>query len=203
MLGKNLRKLGAKRVFNLGILTTGTCSVLFGVLDRIPSGKLFIGISIVVRSVEAVGNSGFLTGKHILHILEIERSYLKRILSFSAIFSMIAKEFPDRVATMFATLEAFFGLGLIFGPSIGGILYQAGGYTLPFVVLGSILICVACVTFFVLPGRLNELLQGRIYLMLYTSESKSKSYEEKDSVFSVCSAIERPNGCEFCFYYKS
>ena len=71
MLGKNLRKLGAKRVFNLGILTTGTCSVLFGVLDRIPSGKLFIGISIVVRSVEAVGNSGFLTGKHI---------YLKKIL---------------------------------------------------------------------------------------------------------------------------
>jgi len=134
MLGKNLRKLGAKRVFNLGILTTGTCSVLFGVLDGIPSGKLFIGISIVVRSVEAVGNSGFLT----------------------AIFSMIAKEFPDRVATMFATLEAFFGLGLIFGPSIGGILYQAGGYTLPFVVLGSILICVACVTFFVLPDQYND-----------------------------------------------
>ena len=135
-------------------------------------------------------------------ILKIERSYLKRILPFSAIFSMIAKEFPDRVATMFATLEAFFGLGLIFGPSIGGILYQAGGYTLPFVVLGSILICVACVTFFVLPGMLIALLQGRIYLM-YASESKSKSCEEKDSVFLVCSAIERPNGCEFCFYYKS
>ena len=139
--------------------------MLFGVLDRIPSGKLFIGISIVVRSVEAVGNSGFLTGKHILHILKIERSYLKRILPFSAIFSMIAKEFPDRVATMFATLEAFFGLGLIFGPSIGGILYQAGGYTLPFVVLGSILICVACVTFFVLPGMLIALLQRRINLL--------------------------------------
>ena len=53
---------------------------------------------------------------------------------------MIAKEFPDKVATMFATLEAFFGVGLIFGPSIGGVLYQVGGYTLPFAVLGSILI---------------------------------------------------------------
>ena len=53
ILGKNLRKLGAKRVFNMGILTTGTCSVLFGVLDRIPNGKMFIGISIVVRAVEA------------------------------------------------------------------------------------------------------------------------------------------------------
>jgi len=138
LLGKNLRKLGAKRVFNLGILTTGTCSVLFGVLDRIPNGTVFMVISIVVRSVEAVGNSGFLT----------------------AIFSMIAKEFPDRVATMFATLEAFFGVGLIFGPSIGGILYQVGGYTLPFVVLGSILICVACTTFFVLPDTYNDKCSG-------------------------------------------
>jgi len=134
ILGKNLRKLGAKRVFNMGILTTGTCSVLFGVLDRIPNGKMFIGISIVVRAVEAIGNSGFLT----------------------AIFSMIAKEFPDKVATMFATLEAFFGVGLIFGPSIGGVLYQVGGYTLPFAVLGSILMGVACITFFVLPDTYNE-----------------------------------------------
>ena len=69
---------------------------------------------------------------------------------------MIAKEFPDKVATMFATLEAFFGVGLIFGPSIGGVLYQVGGYTLPFAVLGSILIGVACITFFVLPDTYNE-----------------------------------------------
>ena len=42
-------------------------------------------------------------------------------------FSVIAKEFPDRVATMFACLETFFGLGLIVGPSVGGALYEAGG----------------------------------------------------------------------------
>jgi len=134
LLGKNLRRLGAKRVFNLGILTTGSCSVLFGVLDRIPSGRWFIITSIIVRSVEAVGNSGFLT----------------------ATFSIIAKEFPDRVATMFASLETFFGIGLIVGPSVGGALYQMGGYTLPFVVLGSILIKVAIITYFVLPNEYND-----------------------------------------------
>lgn len=74
LLGKNLGKLGAKRVFNLGILTTGTCSVIFGILDRIQDGRGFIIASIIVRSVEAIGNSGFLT----------------------ASFSIIAKEFPDK-----------------------------------------------------------------------------------------------------------
>ena len=50
---------------------------------------------------------------------------------------MIAKEFPNNVATMFAILETFFGIGMIVGPTVGGALYQVGGFTLPFVSLGS------------------------------------------------------------------
>ena len=76
ILGKNLRKLGAKRVFNMGILTTGTCSVLFGVLDRIPNGKMFIGISIVVRAVEA----SRLLFRH--YIFEVSFIYNANNLSF-------------------------------------------------------------------------------------------------------------------------
>ena len=49
---------------------------------------------------------------------------------------MIAKEFPNNVATMFAVLETFFGIGMIMGPTIGGALYELGGFTLPFVTLG-------------------------------------------------------------------
>ena len=70
------------------------------------------------RIIEACGNSGFLTGS----------------------FSMIAKEFPENVATMFAILETFFGIGMIVGPTVGGALYEAGGFTLPFVSLGKMMI---------------------------------------------------------------
>ena len=69
------------------------------------------------RIIEACGNSGFLTGS----------------------FSMIAKEFPENVATMFAILETFFGIGMIVGPTVGGALYEAGGFTLPFVSLGRMM----------------------------------------------------------------
>ena len=43
----------------------------------------------ITKIFKACGNSAFLTGS----------------------FSMIAKEFPDNVATMFAILETFFGIG--------------------------------------------------------------------------------------------
>jgi len=134
LLGKYLNTLGVKRVFNTGIFTTGTCSVIFGLLDRIEGGDTFFILSFVIRIVEAAGNAGFLT----------------------ASFSLIAKEFPDCVATMFAFLETFFGLGLIVGPSVGGSLYQLGGYSLPFITMGSTLLAAAVLALFVMPEYTND-----------------------------------------------
>ena len=57
---------------------------------------------------------------------------------------------------MFACMETCFGLGLIVGPSVGGALYQAGGYLVPFVTMGACLILAACFTAFVLPAHYNE-----------------------------------------------
>jgi len=45
---------------------------------------------------------------------------------------------------------------LIVGPSVGGALYEVGGYILPFVTMGSLLILAACMTFFVLPAHYND-----------------------------------------------
>lgn len=50
-----------------------------------------------------------------------------------------------------ASLETFFGLGLIVGPMVGGALYSVGGYLLPFVVLGTTLFSVAILTLCILP----------------------------------------------------
>lgn len=127
--GKYLNKLGPKFVFNAGIFTTASCSILFGFLDKVEDTNLFIGLSFAIRIVEAMGNAGFLT----------------------ASFAIIAKEFPDNVATTFASLETFFGIGLIVGPTVGGALYQVGGYTLPFVSLGGVLFFTAILTFVLLP----------------------------------------------------
>jgi MFS family permease len=97
-----INRIGPKLLFNGGILTTGTCAIFFGLLDKVEGHYPFIILSFLIRIIEALGNAAFLT----------------------ASFAIIAKEFPDNVATTFASLETFFGLGLIVGPTVGGALFQ-------------------------------------------------------------------------------
>ncbi|KAG7163416.1 MFS-type transporter SLC18B1-like [Homarus americanus] len=132
--GNYLNKIGPKFMFNAGIFTTATTCIMFGFLDRINDTNVFIGLSFAIRIVEAMGNSGFLT----------------------ASFSIIAKEFPDNVGATFASLETCFGLGMIVGPTLGGALFELGGYTLPFVTLGCMLLCAASLTYCILPSYSSE-----------------------------------------------
>ena len=50
------------------------------------------------------------------------------------------------------SLEMFTGLGLILGPPLGGWLYQAYGYELPFLVLGCILLLMVPFNMIVMPS---------------------------------------------------
>ena len=49
-----------------------------------------------------------------------------------------------------STIEAFFGIGSMFGPSVGGLLYDLGGFKLPFFFLGgfSLLVSAASILMF-------------------------------------------------------
>lgn len=132
--GQYINRIGPKVLFNGGIFTTGTAAIFFGLLDRVPGHVPFITLAFVIRIIEALGNAAFLT----------------------ASFAIIAKEFPNNVATTFASLETCFGLGLIVGPVVGGALYAMGGYYLPFVVLGSALFVTAILTLCILPKHQNE-----------------------------------------------
>lgn len=129
IIGTYLNRIGVKRTLNVGIGLVGVILILYGCLGFIQDGKLFLGLSFVLRIFEACGNSAFLTGS----------------------FSAIAREFPTNVASMFALIELFFGIGEIVGPVVGGALYEVGGFTLPFAVMGSILFFSSIFIFFVLP----------------------------------------------------
>lgn len=129
--GTFLMQIGPKFMLQAGIFLMAVCSILFGLIDRVPGHGSFLTLAFLIRIVEAAGNAGYLT----------------------AGFSIIAKEFPDNVATAFGTLETFFGLGIIAGPTIGGALYEAGGYSLPFVLLGCLLLVGCVVTCIILPNQ--------------------------------------------------
>lgn len=81
-----LNRIGPKIMFNGGIFTVGICAILFGLLDRVEGHYPFIILSFLIRIVEAMGNAAFLT----------------------ASFAIIAKEFPDNIATTFVSYNFFF-----------------------------------------------------------------------------------------------
>ncbi len=64
---------------------------------------------------------------------------------------LIASELQDFAASAFSLLEAFLGLGFMVGPILGGVLYQFGGYSAPFLALGLCLMTLAAVSFFSIP----------------------------------------------------
>lgn len=47
-------------------------------------------------------------------------------------------------------METFAGLGYTAGPPIGGVLYELGGFQLPFLVLGAFLIIAAVLSYFLI-----------------------------------------------------
>ena len=47
-------------------------------------------------------------------------------------FAIIASRYKEERERMIGMMESFSGVGLLLGPFMGAILYQIGGYVLPF-----------------------------------------------------------------------
>lgn len=134
VVGKLVGSSSPKLWIQLGLLLTGFMTILFGFLDRAPYGNWFIGLAFAIRVLEGVGAASFTTPS----------------------YTATAEEFPNDQATILSFLETAFGLGLICGPTLGGWLYELGGYVLPFSVLGSFLVLGAMLNFAVSWGKIQS-----------------------------------------------
>lgn len=103
-------------ISGLGLALTGLSTATFGLLTYLPKYQFITG-SLLLRIAESLGATAFATSS----------------------YSFVSACFPDHTATMFATLEMFFGLGVIVGPVVGGILYNLAGFLLPFFIQGTII----------------------------------------------------------------
>ncbi|XP_077477175.1 MFS-type transporter SLC18B1 [Stigmatopora argus] len=130
ILGRYIVQIGAKMMLITGLFVSSGCTILFGLLDRVPAGPVFIALCIIVRSVDAVGFAAAMTSS----------------------FALSAKVFPNNVATVLGSLEVFTGLGLILGPPVGGWFYQSFGYEVPFMVLGCFLLIMVPLNIYILPS---------------------------------------------------
>uniref|UniRef100_A0A914X2N0 Major facilitator superfamily (MFS) profile domain-containing protein n=2 Tax=Plectus sambesii TaxID=2011161 RepID=A0A914X2N0_9BILA len=134
ILGKYMCVIGSKFMFISGLFITAGTSILFGFLNLLDTGPMFFGYSLAIRCVEAIGDAAFLTSS----------------------FAISAYTFPGRIATVVGILETFGGLGFTAGPAVGGLLFELGGYQLPFIVLGALLGVAAVLSYFLLESPIDQ-----------------------------------------------
>ncbi|KAH7728207.1 Protein F55A4.8 b [Aphelenchoides avenae] len=134
LLGKYMVLFGSKRMFYAGLLITGITAIAFGFLNLLPAGRVFFWASLIIRCAEALGDACFVTSS----------------------FAISAKCFPGRIATIVGIMETFAGLGYTAGPVIGAVLYEYGGFQLPFFALGGLLVLASFLSCFLVEEMEDE-----------------------------------------------
>ncbi|XP_078684935.1 MFS-type transporter SLC18B1-like isoform X1 [Branchiostoma floridae x Branchiostoma belcheri] len=121
-----------------GVFVGGSCSFLFGLLEYM-EGTTFIAFCFAVRIMEALGVSAHGT----------------------ASTTILTHEFPNNVAKVMGLLEIFVGLGMMAGPPIGGVLYNLGGFKLPFFAVGGLMFSCCAVLAVLVPTQIDDEQSGK------------------------------------------
>lgn len=109
----------------LGLALMGVCFLLFALIPSLPSP-----MSIVIYTL----------------LLRLFQGSTSAIIQTTC-YSVAANEYPEKAEAIVGWVEAMVGLGLIFGPIIGSILYAAFDFNGVFYIYGALLILISAVVF--------------------------------------------------------
>ena len=140
------------RLFIAGCIISGITNIMFGFLPMIKSGSLFLALSLIIRSMTAVGESAMST----------------------AVYPLAMRCDTRSQSTVLAIMETMFGAGTTIGPFVGGFLFEYGGFLLPFATCGGLLLLSGFVALWLLKD--TETTDDT------TSDESSDDSEESDDV---------------------
>jgi len=123
------RKIGPKVLCISGAMIQAICTVIFGFLEDVNDKDEFIGFSIALRFLSGIAEAG----------------------SWNAGMTILRATYPNIKNTMMAWTEMAFGIGACFGPPLGSLLYEIGGFSLPFWMVGSLALVQTLTLFYAIP----------------------------------------------------
>lgn len=129
LIGVLLPTVGPRFTLTAGLFLCAGSQILFGFVSMLPKGVVFVVFCFLLRVVMAMGGAA----------------------ADTASFAIVAGEFGSNIGTVTGAMETFTGLGFMLGPPLGGVLYSAGGFKLPFIVLGGLLLSILPVVMLILP----------------------------------------------------
>jgi len=116
--GKLIGCFGAKKLFTISILINAAQSVGFGFLNYVQDGTAFFWISLSLRILTALAESLVTPTGYILGMQQLSKQNHGKAVSM---------------------IESSWGVGMSFGPTLGGALAELGGFKLPFWAVGGAL----------------------------------------------------------------
>ena len=120
--GKYIQVLGAKKFLITGSFIVGLGNFMFGFLSKLEDKNTFFSLSILIRFIIAIGQAA----------------------AGPAAYTLAGKQVTEKhKGKAISAAEACFGIGTMVGPTLGGCLYDMGGFSLPFWVSGSVMIFMA------------------------------------------------------------
>jgi len=141
LCGKYIQILGAAKFLILGSLVVGCGNVAFGFLQNVQSHAIFLTLSILVNVIIAIGGSCVSPA------------------AYTLAGDMVAKQNRGKGIAM---AETSFGVGTMFGPTVGGILFDYGGFRLPFLAIGLLMVVVAILSSLFLEESRMEIESGAL-----------------------------------------
>ncbi|XP_022689275.1 MFS-type transporter SLC18B1-like isoform X1 [Varroa jacobsoni] len=118
-VGKMLSKgYAPKKILLCGLLIDSAFIILFSMLYRIHDSTWFFIGSVFCRGFQSVGVT----------------------MSSVTYYGIAAANFPDKMTVFIPIIETMSGLGVMVGPTIGGILHEIGGFPTPFLTFAGMTI---------------------------------------------------------------
>ena len=136
ILGVRVATIGPKFLLCAGVFLLGGATFLFGFVSSIDDWTSFLVVCFLARAVQGIGSAAVET----------------------ASWTIVGTEFPDKIGTVFGVLETFAGLGFMIGPALGGALYKADGFPLPFFFTGGLLLLCLPGFIYALPSSISPTL---------------------------------------------
>ncbi|XP_063688924.1 MFS-type transporter SLC18B1-like [Bolinopsis microptera] len=113
-----LNTFSNKKLYIVPTASLGIVTMLFSLLDFVPSADIFVGFGFLLRIVQGICGG------------------IISVTSFAALVAI----YPDRVATVTALAETVLNGALAVGPFLGSVLYATGGFQLAFFVPGLLIL---------------------------------------------------------------
>ena len=118
---------------------------------------------------------------------------------------MLLRMFPTNVATVYSITEASFSFAEMIGPTFGAVLYNAGGFILPFEICGGLCLITGLFTIFVLPKtkKNNKELNNSNNNQIALEEQEMSQLESKPLLETLTENFEMSSASDSSYDMKN